>query len=534
MEQNINKIKELFQSYDGNTYAINRLESYINNLPNWIITDINNYEKRINRTTELSNEQEIFCKIFLSKHKYFYLPSNNCFYEYDDKTYKIIKDDNIHYQLLSTITIEGKLLQWKYKTKTHIIKLIKERNLFKSIPETYTIQTVLGFLQTTLFDTKNGAKYFLTILGDNILKKNSDFIFITTQNTKKILNLIDDIGHATTGSSIMNNFITKHHESHNRTNYRLIKTYENQVSIDVIKEMLNKIGIDLLCVATHYSHRYVNAEQYLSLSNKENETFKTHALFLSNNTPEQIVENFVSQCLTESTDETFIISWKNMHYIWKLYLTHLNIPNMIYSNNLKEILKSRLQYNSINDLFIKVTSKYLPQISKFLHFWEQHITISTDWFNEYEIDELLSIFKNIYGSNELITEDEMLKIIKHFFSNTVTIIDNKFITNIKCNLWNKCEDIHIFLHYYKHKSLSLLDNKKEENTIENEVLTEIDGLISIDDLYLHYQSYCNASMYVNKSQYMIVSKHYFEKYIVSELKQFIHFEKFIGVEWLQE
>jgi len=41
-------------------------------------------------------------------------------------------------------------------------------------------------------------------------------------------------------------------------------------------------------------------------------------------------------------------------------------------------------------------------------------------------------------------------------------------------------------------------------------------------------------MYVNKTQHMIVSKHYFEKYIASELKQFIHFEKFIGVEWLQE
>ena len=63
------------------------------------------------------------------------------------------------------------MVQWKHKTKTHIIKLIKERTLFTSIPETYTIQTVLGFLQTTLFETKDAAKYFLTVLGDNILKK---------------------------------------------------------------------------------------------------------------------------------------------------------------------------------------------------------------------------------------------------------------------------------------------------------------------------------------------------------------------------
>ena len=288
--------------------------------------------------------------------------------------------------------------------------------------------------------------------------------------------------------------------------------------------MLNKIGIDLLCVATHYSCRYLTAENYLSLNKIENETFKVHALFLSNNTPQQIVDNFVSQCLTESEEETFFISWKNMHYIWKLYLTSINIPSMIYSNHLKEILKNRLQYNDTNDTFIKVTSKYLPQISKFLQFWENYITISNDWSNEYEIDELLSIFKNCYVSNELITEDEMLKIIKHFFSNTVDIIDNKFINNIKCNLWDKCEDISHFLEYYKKKTFSI---KKNEN------LTD-DGIISIDDLYGSYQHYCNASMYVNKTHNMVVSKHYFEKYIAIKLKQFIQFEKFIGIEWLQE
>ena len=359
METSIKKIVELFNQYEGNNYVTSRLEYYIQTLPTWINNDINNYSKRINRTTELTNEYELFCKIFLSKYKYFYLPSNNCFYEYDDKTYKIIKEDNIHYQLLSTITIEGKLVQWKHKTKTHIIKLIKERTLFTSIPETYTIQAILGFLQTTLFETKDSAKYFLTVLGDNILKKTSEFIYIVTQNTKKMLGLIEDIGMLTLGSSIIHNFITKHHDSHNRNNYRLIKTTDIQVSLDVIKEMLNKIGIDLLCVATHYSKRYNNAELYLSLKQKENENTELtkHVLFFVNNSSQQIIDDFVSKCLTESSDETFIISWKNMHYIWKLYLSQLNIPNMLYSNHLKENLKTKFSYNGDNDSFTKVTSK---------------------------------------------------------------------------------------------------------------------------------------------------------------------------------
>ena len=207
MDDSLEILNKLYNTYKDDPYANSRLQNYITNMPIWIANDISIHERRLNRTNELTLEHDIFCKIFLSNHKYYYLP-NNCFYEYDEKTYKIIKEDDIHYNLLSTITEEGKLVQWKHKTKTHIIKLIKERHLFKSIPETYTIQNVLGFLQTTIFETKSSAKYFLTIIGDNLLKKNNDIIFLVSQNTKKILQFIDDISVIVTGSSNIQNFIT--------------------------------------------------------------------------------------------------------------------------------------------------------------------------------------------------------------------------------------------------------------------------------------------------------------------------------------
>jgi hypothetical protein len=178
------------------------------------------------------------------------MPHNNLYYEYDGKTYKIIKDDDIHHTLLSTITDEGKLIQWKHKTKQTIVKKIKERTLFKSTPETYTIQNVLSFLQT-IFSTKIESKYFLTVIGDCILKKNGDELYFVSSNMKKVITLIDSIGYITTGTSIMNNFITKFHDSHKINTYRLINTSEidNVFSYDIIKEILNQIGIDMLCVA---------------------------------------------------------------------------------------------------------------------------------------------------------------------------------------------------------------------------------------------------------------------------------------------
>ena len=530
MDDLSNIVNNVFIQFQDNPYALNRLTYYVNNLSLFIASDLINYEKRLTRTNELTAEYDIFCNVFLSKHKYYYLPNNNCFYEYNDKTYQNIKEDDIHYNLLSTITVEGKLTQWKHKTKLHIIKLIKDRNIFKSIPESYTIQAILGFLQTTIFSTKNAAKYFLTVLGDNLLKKNNNCIYFikSNSNMKKFLQLIDEIAYMTVGTSITNNFLSKHHETHNLTNYRLIKTHDIQISYDVVKDMLNKLGMDLLCVASHYSQRYQNAETFLTYL-KDDQTFTSHLMFLTNNSIDVVIDGFVEQCFVKGNEESFCISWKNMHYIWKLYLSSIHIPNMIYYNNLKEILKTKLNYKEENDVFINITSKYLPQISIFLQFWETYVLVihqeetntNTDYSeSEYEIDELIMLFKSVYPSSNM-GEEDVLKIIKHFFYPNVTIKNDKYITNIKCSLWDKSHDINLALNHYK-------EMLKNELTINDTNLnTSISSLISFDELYHQYHSYCKAFMYVNKVNCLIVSKHYFEKYIEINLKDYIQFEKFI-------
>ena len=57
--------------------------------------------------------------------------------------------------------------------KDEIINKIKNNNLFKSIPESQTIQKIINcFILYFLKQIK--TKYFLTILGDNILHKEID------------------------------------------------------------------------------------------------------------------------------------------------------------------------------------------------------------------------------------------------------------------------------------------------------------------------------------------------------------------------
>ena len=511
-------IRNLNEKYKNNPYMIQRLETHLQGLDNVLEQENKKYDERLSRFNELTLEQDNFHKVFLNKHQYFYMPYNNIYYEYDGKTYKIVKDDDIHHNLLSTITNEGKLIQWKHKTKQNIVKHIKERSLLKSTPETYTIQNVLGFLQT-LFETKSEAKYFLTVIGDCILKKNVDcLLYFVSSIAKKIVSLIDYICYVNTGNSIMNHFITKYHETHKIALYRLIKINDasNDFSYEIVKDVLNNIGIDLICVACHYSERYGNADNYL-----KTKTDDSYAMYFVKNPLEKVIDDFVSCCIEKvATDSN--ISWKNMHYIWKLYLTQLNIPNMMYSSQLQTILAGKLENiteTNGNILFTHVTSKYLPSVSSFLSFWDKYIVITSDSVDdEFEIDELTTLYKSTEQKSLQIAESLMIKMIYHYFSPQVEVIENKYITNIKCNLWNKHDDINEFLKTYK------------TNVIKTKPLTE---LLSLDDMYHDYKNYFKAKGLVEQKSYLIVSKQFFEKFITNQLAMYIQYDKFVSCEWIQ-
>jgi hypothetical protein len=526
-------IKTLIEKYKDDEYMTNRIYNHIvNYLPNTLDNEMKNHEKRVNRNNYLTNEQQIFIQVFLSKNKYFYLPNNNFFYEYDGEKYLIVKEDDVIHKLLSTISNDRILLQWKYKTKINIIKQIKDRSLFNSIPETDTIQNVLNVLYPAIFHSKNTAKYFLTIIGDNILKKHSNNIILVSPKMKQIVNELDNVALSSIGfNNTTNNFMTKYHENHSYENCRLIKINEN-FSIDVWRELLKKIGLDLLCVAAHYSKRYETSDQFIE--NKSDEDLTSYVYYLKNTNPNNIVVDFCNKYIIESNSHCKM-EWKNLHFVWKQFLSSCNLPNVIYSNTLKNILKEKYIYNNDDDSFMGITSKYLPVHSDFIKFWENTITIQISendtytnadvnnihpllFDNEIEIDELCSLFKywskqhpSHLMSNGHISEENILKILKHFFP-MVEIIEDKFVINVCCNLWNKMNDINSSFEYIK-----------QQIKFEHKL-----ALISFDDAYNYYYKFCNL-----KSLKFIVSKRYFEKYLYFKIADHIVYEKFIETEWAQ-
>ena len=145
-------IQDLLNKYTDNPYILHRIHKYLTTiLPSTLENEDKNHNISVQRIKYLLNEQQIFIQVFLSKNQYYYLPTNNCFYHYNNKIYTVVTEDEIQYQLLSTISKDKKLMQWKYKTKINIIKQIKDRNLFKSIPEFIKVSTFKFYYCTNTF-----------------------------------------------------------------------------------------------------------------------------------------------------------------------------------------------------------------------------------------------------------------------------------------------------------------------------------------------------------------------------------------------
>lgn len=524
-------LQQLYAKYTNNEYILSRIKFHITNLENVLEMENKKNDVRIVKYNELSYEQDNFCKVFLNKHQYYHIPYNSLFYEYDNKHYRIVSEDEIYHTLLSSLTNQPKLAQWKHKTKLMIIKQIKETHLLKSTPESYTIQSVLNIF-SSIFENKIHTKYFLTIIGDCILKKCSENKYFINQRLKKLVLLVNDIYHATTGFGIMNNFISKYHENHKLSDYRLIKPNSNFVVNEITTDIIKNFGIDIMCVACYYSDKYGNSDNYISNVSEDDQTIQSKILYFKNNSSEEFVLNqFTNEYITQTNNQEATISWKNLHYLWLHFLNANGLPNVIYSDRLKELLVKK--YNTNEDInkdnnatiFNGITSKYLPSVSNFLKFWEKYIHIPNplnphDFCNEYDIDELIVLYKSVNAMNKVkntsINEKDIIHIMEHYFCNEEThiqIIDNKIIIGMYCTLWNKAQDIKDFLYDYK----TIIDTSQP--------------IISFGDLYNAYKVYVKAKSSVEGKHYYIVNKQYFETFIHGYITDYILYDTFVSCDW---
>lgn len=490
-------VTDMCDYYKDDEYMKNYIHTFFtSNFQTMLENTKKTYLMRKTHIQEMEQEQEQFIQYFLNTYKYYYVPQTDKFFTYDEYKYSMITEDNILHHILTEISKDKQLSSWKQKTKVSIMKRIKENLLCRSIPNSETIQYVLDLLCPLLFSTKTEAKYFLTILGDNMLKKNNDIIHFIQPKAKQFLRELNNYAQIFMGTNSIQTFKYKYHE-HAYMNCRLIQISDS-VNNDNLWAHIIQSSVDILCVAFHYSTRYENSDRFIT--NKTNDTEIVNSImFLYNQTPENVIDMFIEKYMTTSA-ASVEISWKTMQYLWKQFLDSMRLPAIIFQNNLKQQLIQKWKnehhgYNETQDCFLGMNSKFLPSIQFFIRFWNETMVYDPTE-TDLEMDEISMLFLkyseekgkgNLYSMGE----KQILDLITCFFPN-VEIENEKYIHNYKCTLWDKQLDI-----------LSALN-------IINSSSPEPNGSASIFSTYEYYEKYCRLNTEQKKS---CVNKQYFEKYM---------------------
>jgi hypothetical protein len=536
----------------GNEHILERIHSHIKHQLPVIIKNYNSsHIERETRKKSLELLSEEFIETFLNRTKYYYSHHSELYFSYNQVHYSIINEDEIHHRILTDITGQGakslgdaasNLLTWKYKIKNRIIKNIQDRDILKSIPESNTIQHVIGQLYPVLFRTRDNAKYFLTVLGDVLLKKSAPLIYFIPASAKE---LIKDLGaecYSLFGINAFNNAFKFKYYEHNYNDCRNVNFQMPHSALSVssgtgagtgvIRSSDLKLSIiDLFCVAAHYSQRYGNADEFLVRQCKTYEV-RDHAWFFKTRTESIIIDEFMKFATETSSSAECGITWQNMLYLWKMYLSEFQIPSMVFNAVLKtriteylyggggtETTTTTAPGGSIAlDIFPNITSRHLPMVSKFMSFWSENCRVSDDEI-EMEIDELSTLFNEyimisatampLTSSSVNITDSALLGMIRHFYPDEI-IEDDKYLVNVGCKMWTKKAEIRSYLELFKVQCIS-------------------NNLSIPQPLYNAYEYYCSKCY--ESTERRAASKRYFEKFFIEEYTDYLDENGLITMAW---
>ena len=121
----INIVKTVYNEYRDNPVIFQKLLETIEQLPEVLKNTNDTIINKHNRKIKLVSESELFIKKFLYMNKFYYNTSSELFFEYRDNKFHSIKEDDVQHAILTSISSNKVLMDWKHKLKITILKKIK-------------------------------------------------------------------------------------------------------------------------------------------------------------------------------------------------------------------------------------------------------------------------------------------------------------------------------------------------------------------------------------------------------------------------
>lgn len=428
---------------DALHYTRERIVQHIEQIPEQMKQWYELYLQREKRKQDLERIQEEFIQSFLvhPNKQYYYIPRNEVFLMYDGFHVQVIDEDTIWHDILSILSNQSHpLFSRRYMVKVSLMHRIKQRSILGIIPSSYTIQYILNFIVPMFFKDKSHGKYFLTILGDMILKKNSEIYLLDTK-CKNFIDSLERLAYFYWSGSIHLNegFKFKYYE-HDYNQCRLIR-FNNTIEKEQLwYPFIKSYILDLIVVATHYSKRFKSADDYLASAD---DNVSEYALFLKNHSEQELVSQFIDNYLERTDNKSIHVNWRQMIYLWKQYLGEKGLPTIMMSHK----LRSQLQENGLaleNEVFKGVSSIHLQTVKDFERFWSEWIV--QDETEHIETSEMTTCYaqwsqeqRNKGCSVAKLNEDKIISFVNYFHSENT--IQERMICGVKCIQWNRKEKL---------------------------------------------------------------------------------------------
>jgi len=492
----------------GDPYLLGRLRSFLEALlPSHLDKAAESHELREKRRSRLEKDEARFTQEFLLRHHYAFSSPAELFFKYDGASLSIYSEDDVLHDILTLISENRSLTQWKHKIKVSILKRIKERHPFSLIPESPTIQTVLEQLRAQYFPSKNSAKYFMTVIGDCLRGKVDARIYIAHPSLKMLVQEIMHYSFSLFGvsSTSFQSIKFKYHSAHTFDLVRLIRSSRLNRAVPPNTE-LRRAMINVLYVCAHYSERYGGSDEFLSQNGTHGDGLAEYTFFLRDRSLHNIVQEFADTELQICSRHDSCISSKDMKFLWKRYLESNQLPNIAPYEMWHSTLKNIRSHDQASDTFVGLTSPHLPLVSSFCQFWDEFIVKDED--SELEAGDIVMLFSSVGGKLGRGTTDPaavLMDLVRHFYP-TVMLEDEKYVLGVRCTLWDKAGDV----------------TKAVEGFKEHQAEQGYEYSTSLDAIYEYYSK-------VPKPR--AVSKRLFEKMATDILGDYIDAEGCISATW---
>lgn len=367
---------------------------------------------------------------FFSEHCLSYVQTSELYVYYRDNQYILLTENDVLHIILKHLTLYTMNTPLKQQIKYKIHKKIKEISIYNTIPNSVTLQEVLSFLHPLLFTSKNAAKYFMTTLGDIMMKKTQLYYFLDP-SMKPFIQTLQKWVSMYFCSNQLANFKFKFCD-HDPNLSRVLKT--NPVNFQYIK-CEEPFYINLICCSIHYSNRFTNGD--LFLEDLTNQTLRQEVMCIKDTKKDVVLQDFILSYLQPS--ETHLHE-KDVLFLWKQYVKEKNYMNM-FQKTLPQDLAKTISYQA--PYFMYATSMKMPYVKKFIHFWNKYMYKDNEE-QLLELTEISSLFMEVNPKYSDMNEQKIKDILQYYYPDTM-IHENRYVNHIGCSLWNKKEELKQFI-----------------------------------------------------------------------------------------